>query len=428
MMRGLFALALAGGTTAVLLAACNVLTGASALGTCTGDCTEIGPAGGGDAGDAPTVTRPDGAVVLPPCTTGQTSCAGRVAAECVGGAWKQTICDQTCNAGKCAPWLSCRNAAGPGCGPNGTSCCATSAVPGGTFNRRNLAASPATVSKFDLELYEVTVGRFRAFVDAGGGTRVNPPGLGAGAHPKIANSGWQQGWSQLLVPDSTALRTKLRHLLGTWTDAPGANEHLPINYVSWFDAFAFCAYDDARLPTNAEWGFTASGGSEQRLYPWSTPPTSAVIAQRSAYNCNFTPPEMSCSASYCSTIPTVTPCNAVTCVAPASCVYPPCTGCTLSDIAPVGALPLGVGRWGHFDLSGNVGELVLDIDGNGELPTPCTDCALLTSTTGKGDKSDFIFNGGAWNFASSSSVRSISYDTVYSNDTRDNVGFRCARD
>ena len=38
---------------------------------------------------------------------------------------------------------------------------------------------PATVSMFRLDKYEVTVGRFRAFVDAGMGTQSKPPVAGA---------------------------------------------------------------------------------------------------------------------------------------------------------------------------------------------------------------------------------------------------------
>ena len=46
-------------------------------------------------------------------------------------------------------------------------CCASNVVVGGTFNRSNDGAFPATVSDFGLDVYEVTVGRFRQFVNAG---------------------------------------------------------------------------------------------------------------------------------------------------------------------------------------------------------------------------------------------------------------------
>src|SRR5262245_9701876 len=54
------------------------------------------------------------------------------------------------------------------CGQGGNhDCCESVVVPGGTFNRTNDPAFPATVSSFRLDVYEVSVGRFRAFVDAG---------------------------------------------------------------------------------------------------------------------------------------------------------------------------------------------------------------------------------------------------------------------
>src|ERR1041384_1721974 len=72
------------------------------------------------------------------------------------------------------------------CGAEGKNdCCESLRVPGGTFNRGydgvlyNDANYPATVSDFRLDKYEVTVGRFRAFVKAGLGTQKKPPGEGS---------------------------------------------------------------------------------------------------------------------------------------------------------------------------------------------------------------------------------------------------------
>ncbi|WP_438023210.1 formylglycine-generating enzyme family protein [Sorangium sp. So ce233] len=48
----------------------------------------------------------------------------------------------------------------------------------------------------------------------------------------------------------------------------GENEARPIRCVSWSVAFAFCAWDGGRLPTEAEWNHASAGGSEQREYPW----------------------------------------------------------------------------------------------------------------------------------------------------------------
>src|SRR5689334_21712444 len=83
------------------------------------------------------------------------------------------------------------------CGPSGNEdCCESLLVPGGTFARSYDGVDyldrsyPATVSDFYLDKYEITVGRFRAFVNAGMGTQASPPADGAGAHPKIPGSGW----------------------------------------------------------------------------------------------------------------------------------------------------------------------------------------------------------------------------------------------
>jgi sulfatase modifying factor 1 len=56
----------------------------------------------------------------------------------------------------------------------------------------------------------------------------------------------------------------------TWTAEPADHESDALNCIDWFDAFAFCVWDGGRLPTEAEWEYAAAGGDENRRYPWGS--------------------------------------------------------------------------------------------------------------------------------------------------------------
>ena len=265
--------------------------------------------------------------------------------------------------------------AGPGrsdCGPNQESCCTSPLVSGGTFNRSYdgvtflEAGNTAIVSDFRLDKYEITVGRFRAFVTAVvGGWR---PGAGSGKHvhlnggkgladssaPGAFETGWDTGWNDNLkstLADWDEQLTGITHYTnGTWTFSAGANEKNPITTITWYQAYAFCIWDGGFLPTEAEWNYAAAGGSEQRVFPWSEPPTSTTVDCEHA---NY----------YGSVDPPVAPCT--------------------SSAAPwdVGfKSPTGDGRWGQSDLAGNRGEWVLDWIAT--YVSPCADCAFLSAALG----------------------------------------------
>jgi formylglycine-generating enzyme required for sulfatase activity len=50
-------------------------------------------------------------------------------------------------------------------------------------------------------------------------------------------------------------------------EEPGHAGH-PINGVGWLDAVNFCAFVEARLPSEAEWEFAARSGGQDLKYPW----------------------------------------------------------------------------------------------------------------------------------------------------------------
>ncbi len=285
------------------------------------------------------------------------------------------------------------------CGPNGDeSCCVALEVPGGTFHRsydefEGDQTAPATVSSFYLDKYEITVGRFRAFVKAGQGTRGAPPARDAGAHPAIPNSGWSQAWNQLLPTDSTALQAgvKCDATFQTWTDAPGDNEARPMGCLSWYEAMAFCAWDGGRLPTEAEWNYAASGGNEQRVFPWSSPPDPFELDPT--------------YASY---------------KEGDTCHGDGAPACSVADLVAAGSKRAGAGRWGHAELAGNVWEWALDW-ASPDYPTPCSNCAQLTPSVRR------VLRGGSF-FGDETFLRTIHRNGHLPDGRFFTTGARCARD
>jgi len=256
------------------------------------------------------------------------------------------------------------------CGPFGTTNCCESTVVAGNATGATRAgevfyrdhdnaadgmypstAFTATVSDFRLDTYLVTVGRFRAFVNAGMGTKDTAPAQGAGAHARIAGSGWDTTWNNSLEASSFALVAALKCQPGyhTWTDPPGPNESLPIGCITWYEAMAFCIWDGGYLPSEAEWNYAASGGSQQRPYPWSASDSSTTI------DCSYANYRRD-SGIFCA------------------------NGATGAANRVGSESPKGDGRWGQADLAGNLLEWNLDWY-NTTYPSSCHDCANLSPDT-----------------------------------------------
>ena len=266
------------------------------------------------------------------------------------------------------------------CGPSASSdCCLSNAIPGGTFKRANDAAIPATVANFRLDTYEVTVGRFRKFVDA---YPANRPAAGSGKNPNNpADPGWDATWP-LPVDQASLLRAlSCKEANQVWTDAPGDSENFPMNCLSWYEAFAFCIWDGGRLPTEAEWNYAAAGGAEQRVYPWSSPPESRVVnAGRAFFG----------------------------------------MGIHVKPIRVGSKSPQGDGKWGSSDLAGNLWEWTRDA--LRAYPTPCDNCSIEPD----GEPYRIIRGGGIYNSGPDlqTPIRSIGWAASHFGD----IGARCARD
>lgn len=336
-----------------------------------------------------------GAAACTPCAGGTYSAASAgscstCAAACSAAAatYETTACTPTTNR-VCATFPSCQGLTAT-CGAANENCCLSPTVDAGSFKLGTGSANSATVGAFALDKYEVTVGRFRKFVAAYKG----PPANGAGAHKDINGSGWSTDWNNLIAADSAELTTDVKCDLSTQTwNTNGNNDRLPMNCVSWFEAFAFCAWDAGRLPTEAEWEYAAAGGALERVYPWGNAPgpSDALSSPALAY------------ANY-------------GCMGDGSAFGT----CAFSDILAVGAKSSGAGRYTQVDLAGSVGEWALDW--YAPYVANCNKCAHITDATA----TTRVARGGSWQDPSAN-LTAVNRLDVVPDSHFDFMGFRCAR-
>jgi formylglycine-generating enzyme required for sulfatase activity len=273
------------------------------------------------------------------------------------------------------------------------SCCNSPIVTGGTYRRSYDGLTytdqsfPATVTSFRLDRYEVTVARFRKFVNAWvAGYR---PAAGAGKHAHLNSgsglaatgggyeTGWDKTWETNIAATAAAWDANLSCDPNgqTWSSALGGGEVRPINCITWWEAHAFCIWDGGFLPTEAEWNYASTGGSDQRVYPWASPTIDENYAVYCGNSCN--------------------------------------------NVQPVGSKPAGDGKYGQSDLTGNVSEWNLDM-WSASYTNPCNDCVQLAPDPSR------VRRGGRYGNDASRLISSIRFSEVPQFRFA-GIGARCAR-
>jgi formylglycine-generating enzyme required for sulfatase activity len=182
--------------------------------------------------------------------------------------------------------------------------------------------------------------------------------------------------------------SRIVHLRKNASGAWGCNlekDHgsYPANCVDRKQAFAYCAFANKRLPTEAEWEYAARG-SDERDYPWgSGAPTRCSLAVLSGM------------AGACG---------------------------DRHGASPVGTAPDGASPFGVLDMGGNVWEWVAD-DYAAYPSDEVTD--PLVTVTDRSEPLRGVLRGGAWDYGpeSAKTTYRLPFITEAGNAS---IGIRCA--
>jgi formylglycine-generating enzyme required for sulfatase activity len=231
-----------------------------------------------------------------------------------------------------------------------------------------------TLSPFCMNVYEVTTEDYKACSDQG----------------ECKRAGITNDWDGIGEADRKTFDS-----LCNVRDPQGRANH-PINCVDWGMAMIFCKAHGGRLPTEAEWEFSARG-SDGRKYPWGDDPPGPTLLNACGKECvewgrkNHVETKAMYSAD--DGWPTT---------------------------SPVGSFPKGASPYGLQDAVGNVWEWVADW--YAEYPD-----ADLVDPAGPASGDERVIRGGAWNGAYAAWVR----PTFRYKDTEGKrsygIGFRCAK-
>jgi formylglycine-generating enzyme required for sulfatase activity len=254
------------------------------------------------------------------------------------------------------------------------------AIPGGQFFMGSEEAPnekphhQVTLHAFCMDKYEVTTEQYKACSDAGGCLRAS------------------------IVNDVKNMPEKERAAfdpLCNANDYTGRAKH-PINCVTWGQAQKYCAGQNKRLPSEAEWEYAARG-PDGRKYPWGDEEPTATLLNACDKRCAEWGKKAGVKVEQMFTADD-----------------------GWAATAPVGSFPKGASRYGVDDVVGNVWEWVADWYDN-YTPNEETD----PKGPEKGELR--VIRGGAWNAAYSSWVRPSFRWRDDPGTKSHGIGFRCAK-
>ena len=226
------------------------------------------------------------------------------------------------------------------------------------------------VAPFYLDTYEVTNAAYVEFLNAIGGEVAVCQGQ-ACLDPDQSRIGWDNGTATVAVDRAQS----------------------PATGATWYGAAAFCAWRDARLPTEAEW---------EKAAAWDD---AAAAAHRFPWGDDFHGQRL----NFCD----------ATCAAEHANVA---WNDGYAVAAPVGNYEDGRGPSGHYDLAGNVWEWVADwYDPAYYATSPDAD------PTGPETGEQKVVRGGSWYDTATFTLSAVRLSSPPTNADA-TLGFRCAAD